>query len=246
MATRTTKAAETWRDRPDVVSRADWVAARKALLAKEKELTRKRDALSGERRRLPMVKVDKDYVFDAPGGKQTLADLFAGRSQLVVYHFMFGPGWEAGCPYCSFLVDHLDGALPHLEHHDVSVVVVSRAPLAEIEPFKKRMGWNFRWVSSYGTEFNYDYHVSFTKNEMAKGEVYYNYDMQKATSEELPGASVFYRDETGAVFHTYSAYARGVELLAGTFNYLDLTPKGRNETGPHFDLTDWVKYHDRY
>ena len=246
MATRTSKAAATGWDRPDVVSRGDWVAARKALLAKEKELTRKRDALSGERRRLPMVKVDKDYVFDAPGGKQTLADLFAGRSQLVIYHFMFGPGWEAGCPYCSFLVDHLDGALPHLEHHDVSVVVVSRAPLTEIESFKKRMGWNFRWVSSYGNEFNFDYHVSFTKNEMAKGEVYYNYDMQKATSEELPGTSVFYQDEAGDVFHTYSAYARGVELLAGTFNYLDLTPKGRNETGPHFDLTDWVKYHDRY
>lgn len=233
-------------DRPRIVSRAEWLTARKELLTKEKELTRQRDALSAERRKLPMVKVDKEYGFDAPGGKQTLADLFDGRSQLIVYHFMFGPDWSEGCPYCSFLSDHLDGALVHLEHHNVSLVVVSRAPLAQIEAFKRRMGWRFNWVSSFGNEFNYDYQVSFTKNEMAKGKVYHNYEMQDAASEELPGASVFYRDATGQVFHTYSAYARGLELLVGAYNYLDLTPKGRNETGPHFDLTDWVRHHDRY
>jgi predicted dithiol-disulfide oxidoreductase (DUF899 family) len=233
-------------DQPRIVSRAEWLAARKELLSKEKELTRKRDALSAERRKLPMVKADKEYLFDAPGGKRTLTDLFDGRSQLIVYHFMFGPDWSEGCPYCSFLVDHTDAARVHLEQHDVSVAAVSRAPLAAIEAFKRRMGWRFNWVSSHGNEFNYNYQVSFTKNEMAKGEVYYNYQVQPAVSEELPGTSVFYRDEAGAIFHTYSAYARGLELLVGAYNYLDLTPKGRNETGPHFDLTDWVRHHDRY
>jgi predicted dithiol-disulfide oxidoreductase (DUF899 family) len=229
-----------------VVSSEEWLAARKADLAREKEFTRQRDELSRQRRELPWVKIEKNYVFDGPDGKETLADLFEGRSQLIVYHFMFGPGWEEGCPYCSFLADHFDGPLVHLAHHDVSLVVVSRAPLPQIEAFKKRMGWRFKWVSSSGSDFNYDFHVSFTKGDRAKGKVYYNYEMQEFGSEELPGTSVFYKDGTGDVFHTYSAYARGGDILIGAYNYLDLTPKGRNETGPNHDLTDWVRHHDRY
>jgi predicted dithiol-disulfide oxidoreductase (DUF899 family) len=229
-----------------VVSQAECLAARKAHLAKEKELTRLRDRLSAERRELPWVKVEKDYVFDTTEGKQSIADLFAGRSQLVVYHFMFGPGWKEGCVGCSFLVDHIDGALVHLENHDVTMVVVSRAPLAEIEAFKKRLGWRFKWVSSYGCDFNYDYHVSFWPEDTAKRTVYYNYDVRDFQSEEMSGTSVFYKDAAGDIFHTYSTYARGDELLLGTYNVLDLTPKGRNETGPNYDLTDWVRHHDRY
>ena len=229
-----------------VVSRQEWIAARKALLTKEKESTRLRDQLSAERRRLPWVKVEKQYVFDGPDGKETLADLFDGRSQLFVKHFMFGPGWKEGCVGCSFEVDHIEGALVHLEHHDVTFVAISRAPLAEIEAFKKRMGWRFKWVSSYGSEFNYDYHVSFTKEEIAKGQLFYNYRMTEAAIEELSGISVFYKDESGAIFHSYSAYGRGAEELLGTYMVLDLTPKGRNEIGPNYDLTDWVRHHDRY
>jgi predicted dithiol-disulfide oxidoreductase (DUF899 family) len=229
-----------------VVSREEWLVARKQLLAKEKELTRLRDQLSAERRNLPWVKIDKLYVFDGPDGKETLADLFAGRSQLIVYHFMFGPGWKEGCVGCSFLADHIDGALVHLEHHDVTYVAVSRAPLPEIEAFKQRMGWRFKWVSSYNSDFNYDFHVSFTQDDIAKGEVYYNYDMRKVQSEELSGRSVFYKDANGDIFHTYSSYARGGDMFLGTYVFLDITPKGRNETGPNHDLTDWVRHHDRY
>ncbi len=177
-------------------------------------------------------------MFHGPDGKGTFADLFDGRSQLVVKHFMLGPGWKEGCVGCSFEVDHIEGALVHLEHHDVTYVAISRAPLAEIEAFKKRMGWRFKWVSSYGSDFNYDYHVSFTPEEIAKGKVYYNYEMRDFQSEELSGLSVFYKDATGDIFHTYSAYARGAEEVLGTYIILDLTPKGRNETGPNFDLTD--------
>ncbi len=232
---------------PKVVSRAEWLAARKQLLVKEKELTRQRDAVSRERRELPWVRVDQEYVFDAPGGKETLADLFDGRSQLIIYHFMFAPGDKEGCPYCSFLADHIDGSLPHLEHHDVSLVVVSRAPLAQIEPFKRRMGWHFKWVSSYANDFNFDYQVSFTKESLAQGPAYYNFEPVPSQREgEGPGTSVFSMDETGQVFHTYSSYARGGDLLIGAYNYLDLTPKGRNETGPNFNLTDWVRHHDKY
>lgn len=229
-------------DGPNVVSRAEWLAARKEFLLKEKEFTRQRDALSAERRRLPMVRIEKEYVFDGPKGKETLADLFDGRSQLIVYHFMLGPGWKEGCDGCSFLADHIDGANLHLAHHDVSLVVVSRAPLPEIAPFKKRMDWRFKWVSSYSSEFNYDYHVSFSNEDLATGKVLYNYRMEENSSEELPGISVFYKDETGAIFHTYSSYARGGDLLLGAYNYLDLTPKGRNESG----IMDWVRHHDRY
>ena len=229
-----------------VVSDAEWIAARKEYLAKEKEFTRQRDEISRQRRELPWVEVRKEYLFDGPNGKETLADLFAGRGQLIVQHFMMGPGWAEGCPFCSFLSDNIDGSLPHLAQRDTTLVVVSRAPLPEVEAFKKRMGWRFKWVSSYGSDFNYDYHVSFTEEEKAKGEVYYNYASRPFMSDELPGISVFARNEAGRVFHTYSSYGRGGELLLGTYNFLDLTPKGRDETGPHHDLTDWVRHHDRY
>jgi predicted dithiol-disulfide oxidoreductase (DUF899 family) len=229
-----------------IVTRDEWLIARKALLAKEKELTRLRDQVSAERRELPWVRVDKQYVFEGPAGKETLADLFDGRSQLIIKHFMLGPGWQEGCVGCSFEVDHIDGALLHLEHHDVSYVVVSRAPLPEIETFKKRMAWRFKWVSSYGSDFNYDFHVSFKPDEIETGEVYYNYEMRKVGIEELSGRSVFYKDTDGDIFHTYSSYARGGDLMLGTYNILDLMPKGRNETGPNHNLTDWVRHHDRY
>jgi predicted dithiol-disulfide oxidoreductase (DUF899 family) len=228
------------------VSREEWIAARKELLNKEKELSQLQDEVSRQRRELPWVKVEKEYIFETPEGKKTLAELFNGNSQLVVYHFMFGPGWEAGCVGCSFFSDHVDGANQHLAHHDVTFTAVSRAPLAEIEAYKRRMGWRFKWVSSSESDFNYDFHVSFRKDAIAAGEVYYNYEMYKTTMEDLHGTSVFFKDDSGAVFHTYSAYARGDERGLGTYMFLDLTPKGRNETGPNFNLTDWVQRHDEY
>lgn len=230
---------------PKIVSREQWLAARKELLAKEKKLTRERDAVAAERRKLPWVKVENNYVFDSPNGQKTLADLFDGRSQLVIYHFMFGPDWNEGCPSCSFNMDHTDGALVHLAQRDVSFAAVSRAPLSKIEPFKKRMGWRFTWVSSYGTDFNYDYRASFTKEELAKGKVNYNFDMVEFPSAEAPGTSVFYKDKDGTIFHTYSAYARGTENVVNTYNYLDLVPKGRDEDGLPFTMS-WVRHHDRY
>jgi predicted dithiol-disulfide oxidoreductase (DUF899 family) len=231
-----------------IVSREQWLAARRKLLAKEKWLTRKYDAICALRRELPWVKVEKNYVFDGSGGRETLADLFAGRSQLIVRHFMFGPGWNEGCVGCSFASDHVGGALIHLEHHDVTYVTVSRAPLAEIEAFRKRMGWNFKWVSSFGSEFNYEYHVSFTKEEIAAGKAFYNFERGDLTIpvEELSGLSVFYKDASGDIFHTYSCHARGDEGGLTTYFYLDLTPIGRNETGPYHNLADWVRHHDRY
>jgi len=229
-----------------IVSREEWTAARKALLSEEKELTRRRDRLSRARQALPRVRLDKSYLFEGPSGQVTLADLFEGRSQLIIQHFMLGPGWREGCVGCSFTADHIDAALVHLEHHDVSFVAVSRAPYPEIEAFRKRMGWRFRWVSSHGSDFNYDFNVSFTKDDLAKGKVYYNYEMTDGSIEELPGASVFYRDDAGGLFHTYSSYGRGGEEVLGTYMLLDITPKGRNETGPSGNLTDWVRHHDRY
>jgi predicted dithiol-disulfide oxidoreductase (DUF899 family) len=229
----------------NIVSQEEWISARQELLKKEKESVRLRDQLSAERRKLPWAKVKKNYVFDAPGGKVTLADLFAGRNQLVIYHFMFGPDWQEGCPSCSFVSDHLDGTLPHLAARDVTMVTVSRAPLAKIEVFKKRMGWRFKWVSSYGGDFNADFHVSFTEEEMAQGKVNYNYTMQEFPSAEAPGLTVFYKDAAGAVFHTYSTYGRGLELLMGTYGILDLVPKGRDEDHLGFSM-EWVRYHDRY
>lgn len=227
-----------------IVSQSDWLKARKALLAKEKEFTKARDALSTARRELPWTPVEKSYVFDGPNGKETLADLFGGRSQLMVYHFMLGPGWVQGCPSCSFLADHFDGAVIHLAQRDVSLVVVSRAPLAEIEAYKKRMGWKFKWVSSFGNDFNHDFHVSFTKDEMAKG-AEYNYTVDKISSEELPGLSAFIRDENGRVLHTYSSYARGLDTLVGTYNFLDMAPKGRDEDALPSTMA-WVRRHDEY
>ena len=221
------------------------MVARKELLKKEKESVRLGAQVSVERRKLPWVKVEKNYVFDAPGGKVTLEDLFAGRNQLVIYHFMFGPDWQEGCPSCSFVSDHIDGALPHLAARDVTMVVVSRAPLDKIEAFKQRMGWRFKWVSSYGSDFNADFHVSFAKEELEQGKVNYNYTMQEFPSAEAPGLSVFYKDAAGGVFHTYSTYGRGVELLMGTYRILDLVPKGRDEDHLGFAM-EWVRYHDRY
>ena len=228
-----------------IVSQEKWLQLRKELLSKEKELTRLRDRLNAERRELPWVRVEKNYLFDAPGGKVSLKELFAGRSQLVIYHFMFGPDWNEGCPSCSFVSDHIDGALPHLAARDATMVMVSRAPLAKIEAFKKRMGWRFIWVSSYGSDFNSDFRVSFTKDEMAQGKVNYNYAMQEFPSEEAPGISVFYKDAGGDVFHTYSSYGRGLEQLVGTYMILDMVPKGRDEDKLGFTM-EWVRHHDRY
>ena len=230
---------------PEVVSRTEWLEARKQLLLKEKSYTRQGDELAAERRNLPWVRVEKDYVFEAPGGNQSLADLFEGRNQLIVQHFMFGPGWKEGCPSCSFMADHVGGALVHLAHRDVAFVAVSRASITEIEAFKKRMGWGFKWVSSAGNDFNFDYGVSFTKEEMARGKVNYNYKMQNFPSEEAPGISVFYRNDAGDVFHTYSTYGRGVEVMMGTYRLLDLVSKGRDEAGLP-DAMAWVRHHDKY
>ena len=229
-----------------VVSQDEWLIARKQLLVKEKEFTRLRDRLAAERRALPWVKVEKPYVFDGPDGKETLADLFGGHSQLIIKHFMFGPGWSEGCVGCSFGQDHVDGILVHLKHRDVSYVAVSHAPLPEIQAFKKRMGWQVKWVSSFGSDFNFDFHVSFRPEEIDKGEVYYNYETSKIGIDELSGNSVFYKDVNGDVFHTYSSYGRGGEDMLGTYRFLDLVPKGRDETGPNHNLTDWVRHHDRY
>ena len=229
-----------------VVAPQEWLIARKQLLAKEKEIIRLRDELTVERQAMPWVKLDVQYVFDGPKGKITLADLFANRSQLVIAHFMFAPGWAEGCVGCSFGADVVDGMLPHLEHHDVSYAAISRAPVLQIEAFKKRMGWRFNWVSSYNNSFNRDFHVSFTEEEITNGEVYYNYGMQKSGSTELPGISVFYMDGKGDIFHTYSVYGRGGEELVGTYMCLDLTPQGRHESGFNGDMQDWVRHHDKY
>ena len=229
-----------------IVSRDQWLQERIALLAQEKELTRLRDRLAAARRELPWVKVEKTYVFDTPSGKATLSDLFDGRSQLIIKHFMLAPGQKEGCVGCSFEADHVDGTLVHLRNHDVSYVAVARAPLDEIEAFKTRMGWRFRWVSSFGSEFNYDFNASFTPAQLANGTAFYNYRAGPLPLEDLSGFSVFYKDGTGQIFHTYSTFGRGLEEVLGTYMFLDITPKGRNETGPNNSLTDWVRHHDRY
>jgi predicted dithiol-disulfide oxidoreductase (DUF899 family) len=229
-----------------IATKDEWIDARKQLLLKEKELTHLQDEVNKRRRELPRVKVDKEYVFDTPDGKKTLSQLFDGRSQLIVYHFMLGPGKKAGCVGCSFLADHVDGANVHLAHHDVTFVAVSRAPLSEIEAYKKRMGWRFNWVSSNGSDFNYDYQASFTKEDLAKGKAYYNFQMTEIDGEDQPGTSVFLKDDAGSVYHTYSAYGRGDERSLGTYMYLDITPKGRQENGPNYNLMDWVHRHDEY
>jgi predicted dithiol-disulfide oxidoreductase (DUF899 family) len=226
------------------VSHEEWLRGRKDLLVKEKEMTRLRDELSQQRRELPWVRIEKSYVFDAPEGRRTLAELFEDRRQLLVQHFMLGPGWEQGCKSCSYMADHTDGMTVHLAHRDTTFVAISRAPLAEIERFRRRMGWQFKWVSSNGSDFNYDFGVSFTPDEKARNEVYYNYGKHRFMSEEMPGISVFCKDDAGNVFHTYSAYGRGVEAMMGTYNLLDLTPKGRDEE-PERGMA-WVRHHDRY
>ena len=226
-----------------VVTRERWIAARKALLAHEKELTRLSDQIARERRALPWERVEKNYVFETLDGPRSLADLFDGRSQLLVQHFMLGPGWEQGCPSCSYMADHTDGMLVHLAHRDTAFVAISRARLGEIERFRRRMGWQFRWVSSNANSFNRDFHVSFTPEEVASGVIDYNYERSgKNVHDELPGVSVFYKDEAGMVFHTYSTFGRGVEVMMGTYAMLDLTPKGRDERSG----MEWVRHHDRY
>lgn len=225
-----------------VVSQEEWLEARRQHLRREKEMSRLRDQLSAERRDLPWVRVDKTYTFEGPSGSESLADLFDGRSQLIVYHFMFGPTWPQGCPSCSFLADHIDGANQHLRHHDVTLLAVSRAPWPKIAAFRRRMGWQFKWVSSHGSDFNLDYHVSFSEADAAQGKVTYNFETIDYAFDELPGLSVFYRDAAGDLFHTYSSYARGGDLLIGAYNFLDLTPRGRNEA----EGMDWVRHHDRY
>lgn len=229
-----------------VVSRERWLAERIELLAREKELTRLQDQLARERRALPWVRVDKDYRFDTPDrGRRTLAELFQGRRQLLVQHFMFAPGWDQGCKSCSFMADHHDGMSTHLAQRDVSLLVVSRASLAEIERFRRRMGWRFMWVSSQGSDFNQDFGVSFTPQQQAAGAVPYNYTLQRFPHEEAPGISLFYMDDVGDVFHTYSRYGRGVEVMMGTYQLLDLTPLGRGEDGLSYGM-EWLRHHDRY
>ena len=233
-------------EHPTVVSREKWVDARRKLLREEKEYTHMRDRIAAHRRELPWVKVDKAYSFDSPRGPVSLSDLFNGRSQLAIYHFMLGPEWGEGCPSCSFIADHLEPTVVHLQARDVTLAVVSRAPIAEITPFKKRMGWSFNWVSSARNDFNFDYHVSFSEEEMARKTVYYNYQLTEFPNDEAPGMSIFAKDAQGNIYHTYSTYGRGVEQFMGTYTILDLVPKGRDEEEAKFYKMDWVRYHDSY
>ena len=228
-----------------VVAHDEWVAARKALLEREKAFTRERDELSRLRRELPWERVEKPYVFDGPDGEESLADLFAGRSQLIVYHFMFDPEWDEGCASCSFLADHYEPAIVHLAQRDVTLVTVSRAPFVKIEAFRQRMGWRFKWVSSLRSDFNRDYHVTFAPDELSAGEVFYNYAAKPFPMTEGPGISVFRKDEAGRVFHTYSSYARGLDMFIGAYHLLDIVPKGRDEEGLGFSM-EWLRLHDRY
>jgi predicted dithiol-disulfide oxidoreductase (DUF899 family) len=230
---------------PKVVSSNEWLAARKDLLAAEKEFTRQRDALSARRRELPWVRVEKNYVFDGPNGKVSLSDLFRDKSQLIIYHFMLGPDWKEGCPSCSYLGDHFDGSLIHLNARDVAFSAISRAPMSQIAAFKKRMGWEFNWVSSNANSFNFDFHVSFASNERVDGKVNYNYNWMEFPSDEAPGLSVFFKNADGEIFHTYSTYGRGLDILLGAYNFLDMTPKGRDE-GNLAHTMAWVRHHDRY
>lgn len=226
-----------------VTSREEWLEARKGLLIEEKELTRRRDELSARRRELPWVKVEQNYSFDAPEGTVSLSDLFDGRRQLLIYHFMFAPEWSQGCKSCSFVADNYERSIVHLQHRDVTHATVSRAPLDKIETFRKRMGWNFRWVSSEKNDFNRDFNVYFTEEERNSGLVVYNYESQPGSISDLPGLSAFYRDDDGSVFHTYSTYARGLDILLTTYHLLDMSPLGRNEDGQGMS---WLRHRDRY
>ena len=231
--------------RPRIATPAEWLAARRELLRQEKEFTRLGDALAARRRELPWVKIDKNYIFNSPEGRVSLADLFAGRSQLIVQHFMLGSGWDEGCKSCSFMMDHFVATTVHLAARDVSFAAISHAPLAEILPFKRRMGWDVNWVSAHATDFNQDFHVSFTPEDVATGRVYYNYGPRPFPHEEAPGISVFVRGDDGAIYHTYSTYGRGVEVVMGTYHLLNLVPKGRDEDGLEYGM-EWVRHHDRY
>lgn len=230
---------------PSVVSRDEWLKARLDLLEQEKALTRERDALSRKRRALPMVKVNKAYQFEGQAGRETLADLFGDCSQLIVQHFMYGKGWGEGCPSCSFWADGFDGTTIHMRHRDAAFVAVSNAPLGEIDAYRKRMGWTFKWVSSFGGDFNRDYHVTFTEEERAKGLIYYNYRENSFPADEAPGVSVFYKNSESQVFHTYSCYSRGLDILNSTYHYIDLLPKGRNEDDLPYSM-GWLRRHDDY
>lgn len=229
-----------------VVSDEKWIAARKALLEKEKAFTRLRDELTEERRRLPWRRIDKRYDFQGPEGSQSLSDLFANKRQLLVYHFMFGPDWNEGCPSCSFWADNFNGTDIHLAHRDATLLAISNTSLNNIQAYKKRMGWSFKWVSSLGTEFNSDFNVTFGKDELAKGSVFYNYAVTQFPVSEAPGFSVFYKNEDGEIFHTYSTYARGLDILNGAYNMLDMTPIGRDEQGEGKHNMYWLKRHDAY
>ena len=239
------KLKENQMNHPRIVSGTEWLSARKQLLTKEKEFTRQRDALSAERRKLPMVKIDKEYVFDGPGGKESLADLFDGRSQLIVYHFMFAPDWDEGCSSCSFWADNFNNIIVHLNQRDVTMVAISRAPLKKLEDFKKRMGWTFKWLSSGDTDFNYDYGASFTPEDLRTGAKKYNFNTQAPSVTDHAAVSVFYKNKDGSILHTYSAYSRGIDMLNTAYHYLDLVPKGRDEDNLE-STQDWVDYHDRY
>ena len=230
---------------PKVSTREQWLAARLELLREEKEFTRLGDSLAQRRRELPWVRMTKPYTCESSRGKVTLADLFEGRSQLMVQHFMLGPGWEQGCKSCSFMMDHFNPTVPHLKARDVSFAAISHAPLAEILPFKKRMGWAINWVSSHGTDFNRDFHVSFTQKEIDRGQVDYNYTKMDFPQTEAPGISVFVRDDSGNVYLTYSTYGRGVEVVMTTYELLDLVPKGRDESAMEYGM-EWLRHHDRY
>lgn len=228
-----------------IVTRDEWLIARTELLVKEKEFTRLRDQLSKERRELPWVKVEKAYLFDGPKGQETLGDLLEEQRQLIIYHFMYGPDWEDGCPSCSFWADNFDGINIHLNHRDINLIAVSRARLEQLDAYKKRMGWRFKWVSSYGSDFNRDYHVSFTADEMERGEMFHNFRIEGFPSEEAPGVSVFYKNQQGDIFHTYSCYARGLDILNGAYHYMDLTPGGRDEDDLPSTMA-WLRHHDQY
>jgi len=226
----------------NAVTQEEWIAARKQLLIEEKEFTRLRDKISLKRRELPWLKIEKDYVFNGPNSEHTLLDLFEGQSQLMVYHFMLGPDWEEGCKSCSFWADNFEGIDIHLKHRDITFLVISRAEIEKIEAYKKRMGWNFKWFSSFNTSFNYDFQVSFTSAQKEKNEVTYNYIKQPYFTDEMAGVSVFVKDEKDIIFHTYSTYARGLDMLNGAYNYIDLAPMGRSEE----DSMSWLRHHDKY
>ena len=229
----------------NIVSRDEWLEARRELLEEEKQFTRLRDQLSLKRRKLPWVKVDTEYLFEGPDGKQSLSDLFEDKSQLIVYHFMYGPDWQEGCPSCSFWADSFNGIDIHLRHRDANLVAISRTSLDTLEAYQKRMGWGFKWLSSLGSDFNYDYQVSFTAAELEKGEMLYNFSMGSFPADEAPGISVFYKSSEGDVFHCYSCYARGLDMLNGAYHYMDLLPKGRDEDDLDFTMA-WLRRRDQY